>query len=157
VTNGTFNGTFIFTGTGTLTLAGNVTSGVNGATIYLQQGGLSENAGTNFIGPVSLNTGCANGCFTAPSSGTYQGIALMAPNANTSVAEFDLANSIGTLDGIIYMPAATLYLHDSGGSLVLDTDLIVGQIDDQAGSVTINSYSALNPTLSPLKAVALVE
>lgn len=160
VTNDTFNGTFIFTGTGTLTFGGNVTSGANGATIYLENGGLSENAGTTFTGPTSTVTGCASGCFNAPTSGSLEGIALMAPNTNTSVIEFNFGNSTGAINGIIYMPAATLYLHNHTGpgvGLVLNTDLIVGQIDDQAGSVTINSYSQLNPTLTPLKAVALVE
>jgi len=157
VNNDTFNGTFIFTGTGTLTFAGNVTSGVNGGTIYLQNGGFAENSGTNFTGPVSSAPGCANGCFTAPTSGTYQGIALMAPSSNTSTMEISFGNSSGTIDGIMYLPAATLYMHDSGSSLTLDTDLIVGQIDDQTADVTINSYSAINPTLTPLKAVALVE
>ena len=165
VTNDTFNGTFIFTGTGTLTFGGNVTSGANGATIYLQNGGMSENAGTKFTGPV-LSTapvppGCATGCFAAPTSGSLQGIALMAPSTNTKLIEFNFGNSTGVIDGITYMPGATLYLHNNSGSsspgLVLDTDLIVGQIDDQAGSVTINSYSEYNPTLTPLKAVALVE
>ena len=165
VTNDTFNGTFIFTGAGTLTFGGNVTSGANGATIYLQHGGMSENAGTNYTGPVLSSTpvppGCDSGCFAAPTSGSLKGIALMAPNTNTSVIEFNFGNSTGVIDGITYMPAATLYLHNNSGSkspgLVLDTDLIIGQIDDQAGSVTINSYSQYNPTLTPLKAVALVE
>ena len=85
----------------------------------------------------------------------------MAPSTNTKLIEFNFGNSTGVIDGITYMPGATLYLHNNSGSaspgLVLDTDLIVGQIDDQAGSVTINSYSEYNPTLTPLKAVALVE
>ena len=157
VSNDTFNGTFIFTGAGTLTFGGNATSGANGATIYLQQGGLSENSGTNFTGPTSNITGCSSGCFTAPASGNLAGVAVMAPSTNTSTIEFDFGSSSGTVDGIIYTPDATLYLHDSGSNLVLDTDLIVGQIDDQAAAVTINSFSALNPTITPLKAVALVE
>ena len=164
VTNDTFNGTFIFTGTGTLTFGGNVTSGANGATIYLQNGGMSENAGTVFTGPAITSTpvppGCASGCFAAPSSGSLQGIALMAPSTNTNLIEFNFGNSSGTIDGITYMPGATLYLHNNSGSgpgLVLDTDLVIGQIDDQAGSVTINSFSQYNPTITPLKAVALVE
>lgn len=154
LTNDTFNGTFIFTGTGTLTFGGNVTSGVNGATIYLQNGSMTENAGTNFTGPTS--DVCPTGCFNAPTSGDLQGIALMAPNTNTSIIELEFGNSNGTINGIIYMPAATLYLHDSGGNLVLNADLVVGQIDDQTGAVTINGYSSTNPA-SPLKAVALVE
>ena len=161
LTNDTFNGTFIFTGTGTLTFGGTVTSGTNGATIYLQHGAMSENTNTTFTGPANSNiTGCASGCFTAPSSGNLKGIALMAPSSNSNLIEFNFGNSSGTINGITYMPGATLYLHNNSGSgpgLILDTDLIVGQIDDQAGSVTINSFSALNPTLTPLKAVALVE
>jgi hypothetical protein len=50
-------------------------------------------------------------------------------------------------------------LHDSGGGtsgLILNVDLVVGEINDQTGSLTVNSYSATN-TNSPLKEVALVE
>lgn len=164
LTNVTINGTLIFNGAGTLTFGGNVKSdSTNGATIDLaypttlannQNVAMTENSGTVFN-------------LSAPTASTspYQGVVLMAPPTNNAMVTFDFGNSSGTLtgavNGIVYLPAATLYLHDSGGDhsggLTLNTDLIVGQIDDNTASLTINSFSASNPTLTPLKAVALVE
>jgi hypothetical protein len=150
VTNATLNGTVVFTGAGTVTFGGSVATGGGGGTIDIVNGGMTENAGTVF----TLN---------APTTGTYNGIVLMAPATNFSVMTFEFGHSVGTLSGgiagIIYMPSATLFLHDSGGgtnALILNTDLIVGQLDDVTGSITINSYSGNHPN-SPLKSVSLVE
>lgn len=163
LTNVTINGTFIFNGAGTLTWGGNVNSdGTNGATIDLAYPTtyannknviMTENAGTvfNLSAPTS-------------SSSPYQGVVLMAPPDNYGIVTFEFGNShgslTGTVNGVVYLPSATLYSHDSGGGtngLTLNTDLIVGQIDDNTATLTINSYSNSNPTLTPLRAVALVE
>ena len=161
LSNVQLNGTFIFNGAGKLTFGSNVTSDPNnGSTIdlaYPQSSDgtvvMTENPGTVF----NLNAPTAS---TSP----YQGIVLMAPTTNSGAAEFDFGHSngslTGTVNGIFYLPSGTLYLHDSGGGstgLTLNTDLIVGQIDDDTASLTINSYSNANPTLTPLLAVALVE
>lgn len=150
VSNVTLNGTVIFSGAGTVTFGGTVSSGSQGSTIDITNGGMTETAGTVF----SLN---------APTSGTYNGVVLMAPETNASVMTFEFGHSTGTLTGsiagIVYIPGATLFLHDSGGGangLILNTDLIVGQLDDVTGSLTINSYSQNHPN-SPLLAVSLVE
>ena len=162
LSNVKLNGTFIFNGKGQLTFGNNVTSdSTNGSTIdlaYPQSNDgtvvMTEGSGTVF----NLNAPTAS---TSP----YQGVVIMAPATNKGAAEFDFGHSSGTLtgavNGIVYLPSGTLYLHDSGGDhsggLTLNTDLIVGQIDDDTASLTINSYSNSNPTLTPLKAVALVE
>lgn len=160
--NVTLNGTFIFNGRGTLTFGGNVTSdSTNGSTIdlaYPQSSYgtvvMTETSGTVFN-------------LSAPTASTspYQGVVLMAPTNNYGAAEFDFGNSngdlTGTVNGIFYLPSGTLFLHDSGGDhsggLTLNTDLVVGQIDDVTASLTVNSYSTTHPTATPLKAVALVE
>ena len=58
-------------------------------------------------------------------------------------------------------PAAELYLQDSGGDhnggVSLTTDLIVDKLFDKTATLTINSYSQANPTITPLKTVTLVE
>ncbi|WP_109487794.1 pilus assembly protein TadG-related protein [Occallatibacter savannae] len=162
LSNVKLNGTFIFNGKGTLTFGGNVTSdATNGSTIDLaypqtdySKVVMTENSGTVFN-------------LSAPTASTspYQGVVLMAPTNNYGAAEFDFGHSngdlTGTVNGIFYLPSGTLFLHDSGGDhsggLTLNTDLIVGQIDDVTASLTINSYSTSNPTATPLLAVALVE
>jgi Flp pilus assembly protein TadG len=151
VSNATLNGTVIFSGTGKVTFGGNIGSGSGGSTIDINSGGMTENSGTVFA-------------LSAPTTGTYTGVVLMAPLSNTSTFMFDFGHSSGTLtgtvNGIIDIPGADLALHDSGGDdsggLTLNVDLIVGEIDDQTATLTINSFSASNSD-SPLKAVSLVE
>ncbi len=145
--NAVLSGVVVFTGN--VTLASSVTTGANGGTIDLNNGTLTENSGT------TIN-------LTAPgATGTYPGVVLMAPVTNTSTITFEFGNTHGTLTGIIDVPGANLFLHDSGGDhsggLVLTTDLVVGTLNDQTADLTINSYSQANPTITPLKAVSLVE
>ncbi|WP_162601668.1 pilus assembly protein TadG-related protein [Occallatibacter savannae] len=151
----TMSGTLFVTGTGGISLGGTITSGTTGATIYLQSGGMTETSGTTFAGSSTTGNGIAG--FSAPGSGPLSGIALMAPPSNSSILEFAFGNCQGSFNGIVYAPNAALYLHDSAGSLTVNADLVVGEIDDQAATLTVNSYSAANPTTTPLKAVALVE
>ena len=144
VTLGT--GTYVFENG--VTLGGNITSGTGGTTLDIESGSLSVNTGT------VLN-------LVAPTSGTYNGIALMEPASNTSTILIQKGDSSGSLTGIIYAPGAELFLQDSGGGtsssgVSFSTDLIVGTFLDKTDTVTINSYSQSNTT-SPLKAVTLVE
>jgi hypothetical protein len=87
-------------------------------------------------------------------------MAIMEPPPNANLMLFDFGHSSGTIDGIIYAPAAELELHDSGGDhsggLSLITDLIVGTLYDQTATLSIQSYSALTPGTALTK-VALVE
>lgn len=139
------SGTFVLTGN--VTLAGNVSTGTGGATLDIATGALSE--ATNTV----LN-------IVAPTSGPYNGIAIMQPPSNTSLLLFDFGSSSGLIDGIIYAPKAEMELHDSGGDknggLQLITDLIVGTLYDQTATLTITSYSQTNGN-SPLTSIALVE
>jgi hypothetical protein len=135
---------YIFTGN--LTLSHSVTTGAAGATIDLTSGTLSETSNT------VLN-------LVAPTTGAFNGIAIMAPASNTSTITLEFGNSTGTIKGIFYTPGANLYLHDSGGGssgLSLITDLIVKTLDDQTASLNITSYSQSVPG-SPLTKVTLVE
>ncbi len=144
VNNAVLTGMYIFTGN--LTLSHSVTTGTGGATIDLTSGTLTETPNT------VLN-------LVAPTTGTFHGIAIMAPQSNTSTLTLEFGNATGLIDGIIYAPGANLYLHDSGGGtsgLTLITDLIVGTFFDQTGSLNLQSYSATTPG-SPLTKVTLVE
>jgi Putative Flp pilus-assembly TadE/G-like len=145
LSNVTLNGgTYVFTGN--VTLDSNVTT--SGATLDINSGTLSINTGT------TLN-------LLAPTSGTYNGIALMQPLANTNQITIQKGDASGTVDGIIYAPGAELFLQDSGGDesggLTLITDLIVGTLFDKTATLTIQSYSQTNPTTTPLSRIALVE
>ena len=141
------NGIYVFENG--VTTSGNVTTTVTpaygGATLDIENGSFNVNTGT------VLN-------ITAPWVGATNGIALMEPATNSNTITIQKGNASGSLTGIIYAPSAQLYLQDSGGGagLTLTTDLIVDQLFDKTATLTINSYSATNPT-TPLRAVTLVE
>jgi Flp pilus assembly protein TadG len=131
-----------------VTTTGTITSGAGGTTLDIYSGALTMDSGT-VLNLVALTSGDTNG------------IALMEPSSNSSAITIQKGNVTGRLTGIIYAPGAELYLQDSGGDesggISLTTDLIVNKLVDQTATLTVNSYSAANPTTTPLRAVALVE
>lgn len=131
-----------------VTTTGNITSGTGGTTLDIYGGAVTMNSGTILD-------------LVAPTSGDTNGIALMQPSSNSNQITIQKGNVTGSLTGIIYAPAAELYLQDSGGDtsggISLTTDLIVKTLLDKTATLTINSYSAANATTTPLRAVALVE
>jgi Flp pilus assembly protein TadG len=144
ISNATLNaGTYVFTGN--VTLDGTVIG--TGVTLDLSStgGSLSQNSNS------TLN-------IVAPTSGTFNGVAIMAPPTNVNgTLNFNIGSSTGTIKGIVYAPDATLTLQDNGsGGLVLITDLIVGAVDSGPSPITIQSYSQTVPG-SPLTRVTLVE
>lgn len=137
-------GTYVLEGN--VTLAGTVTSDVGGTTLDIVNGALTESPGTVLD-------------LVAPTSGAYNGIAIMEPAPNATMMVLDLGNSSGLIDGIIYAPDAELTLQNSSGNngaLQLITDLIVNTLNDQVASLTITNYSQ-TVNNSPLTKVALVE
>lgn len=135
-----------------VTLGGTITSGTTGV-----PGGTTLDV---YGGSFNLNTGTTL-AVTPPTSGSLEGVVLMQPASNSNEIQIQKGDSFGSLSGIIYAPTAELYLQDSGGDksggVTLNTDLIVGTLFDKTATLTINSYSQSNPTLTPLKAVSLVE
>lgn len=146
--NATLNsGTYVLTGN--VILQGNVeTVAGGGTTLDIATGALSESTAGTYLDLV------------APTSGPYNGIAIMEPPPNTNPMTFDFGYSSGLIDGIIWAPLAQLVLHDSGGDKVgglqLITDLIVNTLYDQTATLSITNYSSTVST-SPLTKVALVE
>ncbi|MGA7859038.1 MAG: pilus assembly protein TadG-related protein [Terracidiphilus sp.] len=152
-------GTYVFENG--VNISGNVT--VNGGTLDIYQG--------------SFNNSNGNLDISAPTTGTYNGIAIMQPASNTTATCQD--NSIkhaintstclqvqfgsssatppaGNLDGIIYAPTATVYLQDQGGGVqaaaIISYDIYV----NSQLSITDN-YSHAHPGTSPLSHLQLVE
>jgi hypothetical protein len=85
----------------------------------------------------------------------------MQPARNTNQMQLQFGASCGGLTGIVYAPAATVFLQDSGcdssGGITLTTDLIVNKLNVQTTTLTLNSYTTAFGNASPLTAVALVE
>jgi hypothetical protein len=143
-------GTYVFEAG--VTLNGTVT--VNSGTLDIEQGTFSQGNATLSI--------------TAPTSGAYNGIALMQPASNTTAGtckdglgepclQIQFGSGSGTIDGIIYAPTSQVYQQDHGGSTVA-SGVIAYQIYLKASDMGITeSYSEAHPGTTPLFKVALVE
>jgi hypothetical protein len=123
-----------------VTLSGTVT--VNSGTIDVYSGTFTQ-------GNAILNV-------TAPTSGTYNGIALMQPATNTTDLQVQFGSSNQTLDGYIYAPGAEVYLQDHGGGTTT-TGIVAKSMFDKASTITIPSYDAAHPTTTENRVVTLVE
>jgi Flp pilus assembly protein TadG len=133
----------IYVITGALTFASGTTLGGNGVTFYLVGSG-SVNIGNN----ASLN-------FTAPTSGTYDGILFYQDRADTRGASIQ-GGASSSLTGILYFPAAALSI-GNGTSSTISSPLIANTISLVGGStVQDNDYATVNPS-TPLTSPRLVE
>jgi Flp pilus assembly protein TadG len=129
-------------------------NGVNiGGTMTL---GSSTSGVTLDIYSGTFNQGNSNLSIFAPTSGTYNGIAIMQPASNATTLQVQFGSGNETLDGMIYAPGAEVYLQDNGGG-VTATGVIADTMYIKSSSLTIPSYSAAHPTTTPLRAVTLVE
>ena len=135
-----------------VTLSGTVT--VNGGTIDTYGGSFNQPSNT------ILN-------ITAPTSGTYDGIAVMMPASNTTgtcahpgtstpCLQVQFGSNNQTLDGYVYAPGAEVYLQDNGGG-VTATGVVAYTMFDKASTVTITSYDKKHPKTTRNRVVALVE
>lgn len=132
-------GTLVF-GNG-VTISGTVT--VYGGTIDIYAGTFSQPSNTivNVI---------------APTSGTYNAIAIMQPASNTTELQVQKGSNNQVLDGYIYAPGAEVYLQDNGGGITA-TGIVAAWMYDKASSITIPSYDAAHETTTPNRVLNLVE
>lgn len=132
VTSGTVtlhlqSGLYIFKG---ITASGSLNIVGTGVTIYMPSGGITGS------GNVGLN-------ITAPTSGTYNGMALWISRTNSSGITLS-GNSTTSFQGIIYAPDSNLTF--SGTTpLTLTSDLIVNNMTF-SGNTTIQNYTTVNST-----------
>ena len=91
----------------------------------------------------------------APTSGTYNGIAIYQPQSDTQQMELQFGSGSSIFDGAILAPGAAVDLHDQGGA-VNATDLIVGQMYIN-GTINLTNYSTYNPNTTPFRHITLVE
>lgn len=175
------NGVVCFSGnnvsiSGTVTFAGS-TSG----TVYYFQNGVSIGTGATVtfgsgsynvttktfsntsgamvdLGSGTLNQG-SNSLLNiyAPTSGSYNGIALFQPSTNTTQLQVQFGSNNEVMDGYIFAPGAQVYLQDHGGG-VTATGLVAGQLYDKASTFTVpHSYDKYNPTTTLNRVLSLVE
>jgi Flp pilus assembly protein TadG len=124
-----------------VTVSGNVT--VNGGTLDVEGG--------------SFNQGNGALTLTAPTSGTYNGIAIMQPASNpTQTLQIQFGSSYGTLDGMIYAPGAQVFLQDHGGG-VTASGIVAASMFEKSSTLTIPNYNVVHAATSPFLVVTLVE
>jgi Flp pilus assembly protein TadG len=127
-----------------VTIGGDMTIGTtsNGATLDVYAGTFNQK---NSV--LSIN---------APTSGTYNGIALMQPASNTNDLQVQFGSGNQVLSGYIYAPGAEVYLQDHGGGITA-TGIVAASMFDKASTINIPSYDAANPTTTPNRVITLVE
>ena len=152
----TLNGTTMGAGTyvfeNGVTVSGTVT--VNGGTIDVEGGQFTQ-------GNAILN-------ITAPTSGTYNSIALMEPASNTTdtcqdpkttapCIQIQFGSGSGSLQGYIYVPTGQVYMQDNGGGVEAE-GIIADTMYDKSSQLTINNnYNIANAGTSVVNKVTLVE
>lgn len=145
-----FSGSVAF---GSANYANGVFSNTLGATVDIAGGSLSQ-------GNAALS-------IYAPTSGTYNSIALMQPSSNTTDGKCPAAkvspcmliqrgNSGSVFDGIIYAPGMYVELQDHAGA-VYATGLISRGLFVKASDLIVSGYSNSNPITTPFKVITLVE
>jgi hypothetical protein len=141
--NATLNGLYVFTGD--VTINGAVT-GTN-VTLAIM------NSGSTW-GSLTVKPGNSTVNLTAPTTGTYSGIVVFQPTANTNTLKLQAGNTHGTWTGWVYAPGAALSMQDNGSKNFTMGGLVVDHIDNGPAALYITGYT---PSSSPLKYVALVE
>lgn len=140
---------------------------LNGAT--LGPGTYMFEKGVTISGTVTVNSGTIDiygGTFnqpsntlvniTAPTSGTYNGIAILQPANNTNQLQVQFGSNNQTLDGYIYAPGAQVYLQDHGGGIVA-TGIVAASMYDKSSVIRIPSYDKAHPQTTLNRVVTLVE
>jgi hypothetical protein len=137
-----------------------------GGVIYVAENGV-QIGGTMSIGTASsgatldvysgtFNQGNSILTIYAPTSGTYNGIALFQPVTNTNDLQVQFGSGNQVLNGYIYAPGAEVFLQDHGGGITA-TGIVAAELYDKASTITIPSYDSANPTTTPNRVITLVE
>lgn len=141
----------VVTSSGTFSIAGGLYNANGGGSC------IGGNAKTGFLQDSQSTLD-----ITAPSSGFSRGIAIMEPSGDTTPLQVQFGSNTstnsgsGVIDGLIYAPSATVYLHDNGGT-VSATGLIADTLDVCSSTLNITSYNKSPGNASPLNSVQLVE
>ena len=149
-----------------LNLGGTVNSGSdatnNGTTIDVNGGALTVQTNTN----LNVSAPTSAPVTTGVTQSIGKGVVIYQPTTNSNLLSLQTGSACGSVNGIIYAPAAQLYLNDSGGdhcggtgfgNLALKTDLIIYQLMDKTATMNITNYNNTFGTGGPLTVVTLVE
>lgn len=122
---------------------GTYSGATQGATLDVDSGSFSE--ASNSI----LNV-------YAPTSGTFDGIAIFQPSSNTNTLQVQFGSNNQVLDGYIFAPGAEVTLQDHGGG-VTASGIVASDLYDNSSTITIPSYDAANSSTTLNRVVTVVE
>jgi Putative Flp pilus-assembly TadE/G-like len=144
--------TFTSTGSSSLTLGSGlyITTGNQSLT---GSGSLTGTSVTFFTEGSTTVSGSGSMSITAPTSGTYNGIAFYMPTTDSNAISITGSGSM-TFEGIVYAPKSQLTFSGSGSGTSY-ADFIVDSLDI-SGSGSFQSYQTINPSAMAGK-IAMVE
>ncbi|HEX4283816.1 MAG TPA: pilus assembly protein TadG-related protein [Terracidiphilus sp.] len=128
------------------TNSGSVING-NGVTIYLANGAIANANNYTYVSGAATPYGVGNGTtmnITAPTSGTYAGIAIWDGNASASSPDtFTFGGGAGSsFTGSIYAPNTNMVLGNGSGTSTVSSSIVANTITVVGGSTIQNAYSS---------------
>lgn len=143
-----------------VTVSGAINSGANGTVFYIANGvqfDFDANGTLTMSPPLSSKTDTFYNILiddpSAPAGGMYSTCkAGKGNNGNPGELYFDFGSSNTTLNGIVYAPDAQLFEQDSGATMSINTDLVIGNICQQSATFSVNGLT----NDSPITKVGLV-
>ncbi|HEY2860612.1 MAG TPA: pilus assembly protein TadG-related protein [Terracidiphilus sp.] len=135
------------------TNSGSTISG-NGVTIFLANGSISNSGNNTTVAGGATPYGVGNGTtlnITAPTSGTYSGIAIWDGNASASTPDtFTFGGGASsTFTGSIYAPNTNLVLGNGSGTSTVSSNIIANTIMILGGSTITNNYTPSSNSSTP--------
>ncbi len=117
-----------------------------GVTIYLANGVIANSGNYTYVAGGSTPYGVGNGTtmnISAPTTGTYAGIAIWDGNNSASSADtFTFGGgAASTFTGSIYAPNTNLMLGNGSGTSTLSSNIIANTITIVGGSTITNNYN----------------
>jgi hypothetical protein len=137
------SGTYYISNGLTITGSGDIFN-CSACTFYINSGALSDTASGSTYN------------FTAPQSGTYDGILFFQNRSDSSSATITVSGTNSVFEGALYFPDAPLTFTASGSSANLYLAFVVKSLNITTSSTTINDYAALYGT-SPIGTARLAE
>ena len=126
----------------------------NGVTIYLANGVIANSSNYTYVSGGSTPYGVGNGTtmnITAPTSGSYAGIAIW--DGNNSASSPDTftfgGGASSTFSGAIYAPNTNMVLGNGSGTSTLSSNIIGNTIMILGGSTITNNYTPSSSSSTP--------
>lgn len=117
-----------------------------GVTIYLANGVIANSGNYTYVSGGATPYGVGNGTtmnISAPTSGTYSGIAIWDGNASASTPDtFTFGGGASsTFSGEVYAPNTNLVLGNGSGTSTISSNIVANSIMVLGGSTIQNSYT----------------